>query len=164
MPRTLRTRHRCPVRRIAPTWLSSSSISFAAVAGETSAPKTVTLYNNQLTPLSIKSITVPTQLCCIRGDMPEYGHAGGEFQLHDLSHSDAALCSSSSGRLADDQYRCHEHSEHGIAVRYGDCGDLAFAVFDLFCSSSRRDQRPQDGYALQQPAHAAEHQIDHGSH
>ena len=45
---------------IAPAWLSSSSISFAAVAGEASAPKTVTLYNNQLTPLSITSITAST--------------------------------------------------------------------------------------------------------
>jgi hypothetical protein len=45
---------------VAPTWLSSSSISFAAVAGEASAPKTVVLYNYQLTPLGITSITVPT--------------------------------------------------------------------------------------------------------
>ena len=45
---------------IAPTWLSSPSISFAAVDGEVSAPKTVVLYNYQLTPLGITSITVPT--------------------------------------------------------------------------------------------------------
>ena len=102
-------------------------------------------------------------LCCIR-DMSDYGrHAAAEFQLHDLSHGDAALCRSSSGRLADDQNRCPEHSEHGIAVRYGGCADLAFVAFNLFFSSSRRGQRPQDGYVLQQPAHAAEHQFDHGS-
>src|ERR1019366_2152478 len=57
----------------APTWLSSSSISFAAVVGEVSAPKTVVLYNYQLTPLNITSITVPTHYAVSGGTCPSSG-------------------------------------------------------------------------------------------
>jgi hypothetical protein len=47
---------------IEPTALSASSMGFGNVAlDETSASRTVTLYNYQLTPLTISSVTVPTE-------------------------------------------------------------------------------------------------------
>jgi hypothetical protein len=59
---------------IVPTVLSASSINFGeTVVGEASAPKTVTLYNYQSTPLGITSITVPTNYAVSGGTCPNPG-------------------------------------------------------------------------------------------
>ena len=130
----------------------------------TSAAKTVTLYNYQLTALTIYSISAPAALCRFRGNVQHHNSTGGEFLLHDPVDVDADGFGSGRDRFTDSRHRCPEQSADGGAYRDGRDPNGAFRNrVELRQRGGEHDQRRQDRYPVQLPTNGAHDLLNFGS-
>jgi len=134
---------------VEPTVLSATTVAFGSVAiNEASAARTVTLYNYQLTPLTISPLTVPAPLCHLRRDVRD--EACGLLQLHHSDRADADGPGGGSRHFADgDDQRSEQPADGGFDGDRDSTG-RALAHFAVVRSPVRgNDERGQGSHANQ---------------
>ena len=142
-----------------PTLLSVNSVAFGNVyINETSASKTVTLYNFQLTALGIGSISAPSPYLVSGGTCGSTLAAQTNCTI--LLTVTPTVSGAQPGDI-DSKHKCAQQPADSHTHRDGTCADAAFCEFGCFWQrADQRDQREQDGYALQLPADGAGDHFD----